>query len=104
MATYENNISFLTTSSKKGSALIDTMMKKIESLKANLADLAERIRQESEPKPAAEAPTPEETPVATEAPAEPVEAPAAEEAAEKAPATESAEKPEKESEEEPAKE
>ncbi len=104
LATYENNISFLTTSSKKGSALIDTMLRKIESLKANLADLAERIRQESEPKPAAEAPTPEETLAATEAPAEPVEAPAAEEAAEKAPATESAEKPEKESEEEPAKE
>ena len=104
LATYENNISFLTTNSKKGSALIDTMMKKIETLKANLADLAERIRQESEPKPAAEAPAPEEAPAATEAPAEPVEAPAAEEAAEKAPATESAEKPAKESEEEPAKE
>lgn len=43
LATYENNISFLTSSSKKGSALIDNMLRKIESLKANLADLAERI-------------------------------------------------------------
>lgn len=43
LATYENNISFLTSSSKKGSALIDNMLKKIESLKANLADLADKI-------------------------------------------------------------
>ncbi|MBO4731060.1 MAG: DUF349 domain-containing protein [Bacteroidaceae bacterium] len=65
LATYENNISFLTTNSKKGSALIDTMMKKIETLKANLAELADRIRNEeqsAEPAaPAAEA-TAEETP------------------------------------------
>ena len=64
LATYENNISFLTTNSKKGSALIDTMMKKIETLKANLAELADRIRNEeqsAEPAaPAAEA-TAEET-------------------------------------------
>ncbi|MBP5359891.1 MAG: DUF349 domain-containing protein [Bacteroidaceae bacterium] len=60
LATYENNISFLTTNSKKGSALIDTMMKKIETLKANLADLADRIRnEESTAAEAAEAPAEE---------------------------------------------
>ncbi|MBQ7742178.1 MAG: DUF349 domain-containing protein [Bacteroidaceae bacterium] len=64
LATYENNISFLTTSSKKGSALIDTMMKKIETLKANLAELADRIRSEENPAPA------EKEAAATEAPAE----------------------------------
>ena len=51
LATYENNISFLTTNSKKGSALIDTMLRKIESLKANLADLADRINGENNPEP-----------------------------------------------------
>lgn len=66
LATYENNISFLTSSSKKGSALIDNMLKKIESLKANLADLAERI---NNPQPAQEeAPVQEEATPATETP------------------------------------
>lgn len=67
LATYENNISFLTSSSKKGSALIDNMLKKIESLKANLADLAERI---NNPQPAQEeAPVQEEATSAQEEPA-----------------------------------
>ncbi len=47
LATYENNISFLTSTSKKGSVLIDTMLKKIENLKADLADLAEKINAEA---------------------------------------------------------
>lgn len=46
LATYENNITFLTSTSKKGSALIDTMLKKIESLKADLADLAQKINKQ----------------------------------------------------------
>lgn len=66
LATYENNITFLTSTSKKGSVLIDSMLKKIESLKADLADLAERITQQQ-----AEAAAP--------APAAEPEAPAAEE-------------------------
>lgn len=59
LATYENNISFLTANSKKGSALIDTMLRKIESLKANLADLAARINGESNPAPEEETPAAE---------------------------------------------
>ena len=48
LATYENNITFLTSTSKKGSVLIDTMLKKIESLKAELANLAEKINQQNQ--------------------------------------------------------
>ena len=48
LATYENNITFLTSTSQKGSVLIDTMLKKIESLKAELANLAEKINQQNQ--------------------------------------------------------
>ena len=93
LATYENNISFLTTNSKKGSALIDTMVKKIETLKANLADLADRIRNQERSESSSPGPAAEEAPAAEEtvAPA-PVaeEAPAAEETAAPAPAAEEA--------------
>lgn len=94
LATYENNISFLTANSKKGSALIDTMLRKIESLKANLADLADRINGENNPEPEESAPAAEslgdlnspegcadEPEVEVTAPEAEVTAPAAEEAA-----------------------
>ena len=57
LQTFENNIAFLTTTSKSGNALIDQMKQKIESLKAELAAVESRIR---EPEAPAEAPT--ETP------------------------------------------
>ena len=44
LATYENNISFLTSHSKSGNTLIDTMNKKIDSLKSELESLVERIK------------------------------------------------------------
>ncbi len=56
LATYENNISFLTSTSKKGSVLIDSMLKKIENLKADLADLAEKINKQQAEQTAAEQP------------------------------------------------
>lgn len=59
LATYENNISFLTSKSKKGSVLIDTMLKKISNLKADLADLAEKINKQQAEQ--AEQPAPEAT-------------------------------------------
>lgn len=43
LATYENNISFLSSHSKSGNALIDTMNKKIDALKAELVSLVEKI-------------------------------------------------------------
>ncbi len=46
LATYENNISFLTSTSKKGSVLIDSMLKKIENLKAELTELADKINKQ----------------------------------------------------------
>lgn len=62
LATYENNISFLTSTSKKGSVLIDTMLKKIENLKADLADLVMKInQQQSQPAEQPTAETPAET-------------------------------------------
>lgn len=72
LATYENNITFLTSTSKKGSVLIDSMLRKIENLKADIADLAQKIAQQQN------------------APATPAEeqAPAPEATAEEAPATE----------------
>lgn len=49
LATYENNITFLTAHSKNGNALIDSMNRKIEGLKAELVALVERIKaQEAE--------------------------------------------------------
>lgn len=44
LATYENNFSFLTAHSKNGNALIDSLSKKIETLKADLIKLVERIK------------------------------------------------------------
>lgn len=69
LTTYENNITFLTSTSKKGSVLIDTMLRKIENLKADIADLAERIAQQQ-----AETTAPAAEAAATEAPAETTEA------------------------------
>ncbi|MCM1516710.1 MAG: DUF349 domain-containing protein [Paraprevotella sp.] len=43
--TYENNIGFLTASSKKGNSLVDQMQKKVEALKAELAIMAQKIKE-----------------------------------------------------------
>lgn len=86
LATYENNISFLTSSSKKGSALIDNMQKKIESLKANLADLANRI---NNPQPAQDEQKADTETTATK-PAENASEPTVSAAESSAPATETA--------------
>lgn len=43
--TYENNIGFLTASSKKGNALVDQMQKKVEALKKELAILSQKIKE-----------------------------------------------------------
>ena len=76
LATYENNISFLTSKSKKGSVLIDTMLKKIENLKADLADIAERINRQQNEQSAPETPAETtDTPAKTETPAETTETP-----------------------------
>lgn len=45
--TYENNIGFLTASSKKGNSLVDQMQKKVEALKAELANMAEKMKEAS---------------------------------------------------------
>lgn len=42
--TYENNLGFLTSSTAKGNSLVDTMRKKVEKLRAELALLSEKIR------------------------------------------------------------
>ena len=43
--TYENNIGFLTASSKKGNSLVDQMQKKVDALKAELAIMAQKIKE-----------------------------------------------------------
>lgn len=43
--TYENNIGFLTASSKKGNSLVDQMQKKVDALKAELANMAEKMKE-----------------------------------------------------------
>ena len=43
--TYENNIGFLTASSKKGNSLVDQMQKKVEALKAELAIMAQKMKE-----------------------------------------------------------
>ena len=43
LQTYENNIGFLTTSSKKGSTLLDDMNSKIEKIKAELELIVKKI-------------------------------------------------------------
>ena len=42
--TYENNIGFLTASSKKGNSLVDAMNKKMEKLREELNLLAQKIK------------------------------------------------------------
>ena len=42
--TYENNLGFLSISSKKGNSLVDTMKKRVDRLHNELALLAEKIR------------------------------------------------------------
>ena len=41
--TYENNIGFLTSSSKKGNSLVSEMNRKIEKLKADLELITQKI-------------------------------------------------------------
>ena len=43
LATMENNLLFLTASSKKGNSLIDAMKQKIERLKEELEELKEEL-------------------------------------------------------------
>lgn len=42
--TYENNLGFLTTSSKKGNAMVDAMKKKVDKLRDELNLLAQKIK------------------------------------------------------------
>ncbi|MCR4921929.1 MAG: DUF349 domain-containing protein, partial [Bacteroidaceae bacterium] len=42
--TYENNLGFLTSSSKKGNAMVDAMKKKVEKLRDELSLLAQKIK------------------------------------------------------------
>ncbi len=44
--TYENNIGYLTASSKKGNSLVDQMQKKVEALKAELAIMAQKMKEQ----------------------------------------------------------
>lgn len=43
--TYENNIGFLSASSKKGNTLVDQMQKKVEALKSELAAMAKKMKE-----------------------------------------------------------
>ena len=60
--TYENNIGFLTASSKKGNSLVDAMNKKIEKLREELNLLAQKIKAVDEQMAAPAAPAQEEAP------------------------------------------
>ena len=42
--TYENNLGFLTSNSKKGNSLVDSMKKKVEKLRDELSLLAQKIK------------------------------------------------------------
>ena len=42
--TYENNLGFLSSSSKKGNTLVDSMKKKVEKLRDELSLLAQKIK------------------------------------------------------------
>lgn len=42
--TYENNIGFLTSNSKKGNTLVDAMNKKVEKLREELKLLVQKIK------------------------------------------------------------
>ena len=44
--TYENNIGFLTASSKKGNSLVDQLQKKVDALKSELALMARKMKEE----------------------------------------------------------
>ena len=43
--TYENNIGFLTASSKKGNSLVDQMQKKVDALKTELNIMAQKMKE-----------------------------------------------------------
>ena len=58
--TYENNIGFLTASSKKGNSLVDAMNKKMEKLREELNLLAQKIKAVDEQMSAPSAPAQEE--------------------------------------------
>ena len=45
LQSYENNIGFLTAASKKGNSLIDQTQKKIESLKKDLEQIAQKLKE-----------------------------------------------------------
>ena len=75
LKTYENNLGFLSATSKSGSSLLAEMQRKMEKLKADANEILEKIKSLDKPEePAA--------PAAPEAPAEAAEAPAATEASE----------------------
>lgn len=64
IATFENNVSFLTTNSKSGSAIIEQMKQRIGRLKAELAALDKKIKEKatgSQPASEAEVPSNVET-------------------------------------------
>ena len=44
--TYENNLGFLSASSKKGNALVDMLEKKVQALKSELKEMEARMRAE----------------------------------------------------------
>ena len=64
--TYENNIGFLTASSKKGNSLVDAMMKKMEKLREELNLLAQKIKAVDEQMAAPSAPEQSEATAAAE--------------------------------------
>ncbi|MBR1499112.1 MAG: DUF349 domain-containing protein [Bacteroidaceae bacterium] len=64
--TYENNIGFLTASSKKGNSLVDAMNKKMEKLREELNLLAQKIKAVDEQMAAPSAPAQEEAPAEPE--------------------------------------
>ncbi|MCI7764182.1 MAG: DUF349 domain-containing protein, partial [Bacteroidales bacterium] len=45
LKTYENNICFLSVSSKKGNSLIDEMKRRVERLKADIALAEEQLKE-----------------------------------------------------------
>ena len=42
--TYENNLGFLSSNSKKGNSLVDSMKKKVDKLRDELSLLAQKIK------------------------------------------------------------
>ena len=44
LATYENNLGFLTSKSKSGNSMVHEMERKVEALRADIADLEQKIR------------------------------------------------------------